>query len=345
MTANLPFFADSKKLLSFWHQINIECDKIFYDVGALTDDEIILLENNQYIVEGCMLVVPPSEDIIALNKEYKGEKSIKNFSISDFLTRQKNHDTQIDAVVVAGVGSSAVGTAALARSLANYLGRCVAGIVSGRGLTDVVSEGMGGWFGLGVLNAMVNTGEKLHQQMAKGTKQWSEMLGTYVNLLPQVLGRNKKRGQAGVLFDTNSVSDNDPMAEKLLLVNEVPDLFFKPDDYKTLEDILLQENSPVRILVGHSKGNLMLSRALYNVVQKQSDKPLHVVTLGAVVWFPKQYSDVKQYLGDIDVLGKMNSRNLDEIPYQSVKNAWHTLNPMYDGHMPVADIFNDAIPN
>jgi len=71
------------------------------------------------------------------------------------------------------------------------------------------------------------------------------------------------------------------------------------------------------------------------------EKPpiFNILTLGAVVFFPKQFNNVNQYLGEIDVLGKMNSRNLHYTKHELVKNAWHTLNPNLDGCMPVKDIF------
>jgi hypothetical protein len=67
--------------------------------------------------------------------------------------QERTSDT-VATVVVAGVGSSAVGTAALARGVADYLGTPVAGIVSGLGLADVVSEALGGWVVFGARNAL-----------------------------------------------------------------------------------------------------------------------------------------------------------------------------------------------
>lgn len=56
----------------------------------------------------------------------------------------------IRAIIVAGVGSSAYGTAALARNVADTYNFDVAGIVAGYGGLDMPTEALGGWFVLGL---------------------------------------------------------------------------------------------------------------------------------------------------------------------------------------------------
>jgi hypothetical protein len=55
-------------------------------------------------------------------------------------------------VVVAGVGSSAIGTAAFAKNVAEAVQAPVAGVVSGYGVHDVLWEALGGWFWFRRLN-------------------------------------------------------------------------------------------------------------------------------------------------------------------------------------------------
>ena len=71
----------------------------------------------------------------------------------------------IRAIAVAGVGSSALGTAALARSIADALDADVAGIVTGYGLSDMMSEALGGWFAFGAADRIRHTMERAFARM------------------------------------------------------------------------------------------------------------------------------------------------------------------------------------
>ena len=61
---------------------------------------------------------------------------------------------RIEIVAVAGVGSSALGTAALARNVADHFKRDVAGVITGYGMADVALEGLGGWFYYGGIDRL-----------------------------------------------------------------------------------------------------------------------------------------------------------------------------------------------
>jgi hypothetical protein len=74
----------------------------------------------------------------------------------------------IRAIAVAGVGSSALGTAALARNVADALGTDVAGIVTGYGLSDAMSETLGGWFAFGAADRIRYTMEKFLERLRSG---------------------------------------------------------------------------------------------------------------------------------------------------------------------------------
>src|SRR5918997_1454500 len=119
-------------------------DSIFYDVGSLTqDDKETLFPDNRGILspfayrEGEIIVVPPS-----------GAGKIRHYKHILPFFNEEGQD--IRAIVVAGVGSSVYGTAALARNVADTRGSDVAGIVTGYGGSDLLTEAMGGWFVLGL---------------------------------------------------------------------------------------------------------------------------------------------------------------------------------------------------
>jgi hypothetical protein len=126
--ASLPFFG--------YKQRNAVLDNIFYDTARLTLEERAKL-TPLADREGSIIVVPPSNS----------DREIRHYKRAlRFMTKE---GPAIRAIAIAGVGSSALGTAALARSIADALDTDVAGIVTGYGLSDVMSEAVGGWFAFG----------------------------------------------------------------------------------------------------------------------------------------------------------------------------------------------------
>ncbi|UGX94288.1 hypothetical protein G6321_00053645 [Bradyrhizobium barranii subsp. barranii] len=58
----------------------------------------------------------------------------------------------IHILAVAGGGTSALGSAAFARNVADAFETTVAAVVSGYGLSDLLTEALGGWFWFSALN-------------------------------------------------------------------------------------------------------------------------------------------------------------------------------------------------
>src|SRR6476619_4348345 len=77
-------------------------------------------------------------------------------------TAKRTCDLIIRAIAVAGV---ALGSAALARNIADALNTDVAGIVTGYGLSDVMTEACGGWFAFGAADRIRYTMEKFFERM------------------------------------------------------------------------------------------------------------------------------------------------------------------------------------
>lgn len=117
---------------------NTRLDAVFYDVGIIEAEEAARL-GPWAMDEGGYLFVPPTgegallacEDLSALAGVAGGRRI---------------------ALVVAGVGSSALGTAALGRNVADALGLPAVGVVSGYGMADLAAEAVGGWVWFGALN-------------------------------------------------------------------------------------------------------------------------------------------------------------------------------------------------
>src|SRR6266702_1346842 len=67
-------------------------------------------------------------------------------SVETFLNSPYRETRDVDIVTITGVGSSALGSAALAWDVSVALERPVLAIVPGYGVADVVLQSLGGWF-------------------------------------------------------------------------------------------------------------------------------------------------------------------------------------------------------
>ncbi len=281
--------------------LNSSLDFVFYDVNALTSEEKarLLVHANP---EGSILIVPPESAV----------EDITRLTPLEFISSQQQIDTQpIDAIVIAGVGSSALGTAALARNVADKIDRPVAGIVSGFGLADLVSEALGGWFVLGLKNSIRDGFAKTFAELDMKDHVWDEP--SYQSLV-------KEKELHG--FDMDRYVYGSPDSAALLL-------------------ILYHLRTQIKVLVGHSKGNYIIENALEGLISlcslKKQEVPedLQIVTLGAIVRFPEQFSKVTQIIGGNDYFGMMNSRF--NLPSHRIPEVWHSLNTGLPGHMSVEE--------
>ncbi len=279
-------------------QRNVFFDELFYDVGSLTSEEKNDL--SPFLDrEGTIIVVPPRSS----------EKRISHYrTVGQFLWAQRE---TIRAVAIAGVGSSVLGTAALARNVADAYDIDVAGIVSGYGASDLIAEAMGGWFFYGATDAIrhgiretVNWWEKLLQLIHQATRSGEEAVRAKAALEPA-------------------------------------------QDLDVLSAILDASPPNLGLLVGHSKGDLLLDFALERFARRFKGtahpyfEQLRIVTFGAVTDLPPQFKMVHQFLGDIDWFGAMNSR-LD-ICHTKVSDAWHHLNTTLPFHLSAESVLKQYV--
>ena len=269
----------------------------------------------------------------------------------------------IKAIVLAGVGSSVLGTAALARNVADYTGWDVAGIVTGYGMSDVVLEGLGGWFYYGGIDRLQFTVDQLVGR-------------TFGPQAPVALTQSTAappEGREHVATSPSSRLGFSPFGSR----GGVPGAGYpagsfdvlEDSDVRTLYDVLCDvfclslpvEKRPteprnLQLLVGHSKGNLLISHALNYIRDELSGEPdvaslfkaLKVVTLGAVVDIPGQELGLKtfQFLGQLDGLGLLNSDRDPPfvgsitIPHEVVPGVGHHLNPFFSCNMSVSQVFS-----
>jgi hypothetical protein len=141
----------SAALLEGFRQRNILLDALFYDVKVVRHEEAVDLA--PWVAgEGAILVVPPSG----------GAKLTVCADLDAFFAAG---GAELDTIAVAGVGSSALGTAAFARNVADALGRPVAAVVSGYGLADLVTEASGGIAWAAGLDGLYKLWERLDHNL------------------------------------------------------------------------------------------------------------------------------------------------------------------------------------
>lgn len=275
-------------LLEVVRRRNAVLDWFFYDVGSVTAAEARDL-SPWLAAEGAMLIVPPTS-----------AGSLKRCAtVEEFLAAG---GAAVRTLVVAGVGSSALGSAALARNVADAMQAPVAAVVSGYGLADVAAEALGGFFWFGAVNSVRHLFEWLDQvrELAVAEAETAAFADT----------------------ETPSRQSRDTRAVRALLSH--PALSFD-------------------LLVGHSKGNLVISEALY-ALQEADAAALRalgarvcIVTLSAKIAMPKSCRRVIDVLGQFDAFGELNSRT--RIPTDRVvENAGHHTNTEIAWHLPVTRV-------
>lgn len=280
-------------------QDNTALDGLFYDISALSPAEREQLRHPGK-VEGMILEVGPS-----------WQPSLR---VWDRISQCEDLAPRYRAITIAGVGSSALGAAALARNVADAVRGTVLAVVSGHGLADIASEAAGGFFLFGGVNAMRHSANAFDTAI--------DTMRAFNPWLPAPLMATPDPGKS---FQLASFSE-DVKALVALLAGEVE------TDW----------------LVGHSKGNLVISEALY--AQRSDNKPrfldiaksVPIVTFGARIAMPTQVKTVIDVMGDLDNFGAMNSRPDIGVDV-SVPGAWHHTNTRLPFHVPVTKVLEGIV--
>lgn len=289
LTMNELFAAPVKPLV---RPRNIFFDEMFYDVTNLAEPELreLRLAPDR---EGAVIVVSPGKS---------GQNTIRHYESAAAMLAEEGN--AILGVAVAGVGSSIVGTASLARTVADVAGGKVAGIVSGYGAVDLVQEAIGGWFFYGYTDRARHYAEQLAERVAPSFP-------------------------AGAAATAESLEATDRISDTGLP---------RQLDSGALSTILEAAPSKLGFLVGHSKGSLLIDYVLERFVRLQRGAKhrfyddLSVVTVSAVTALPREFKKARQIIGALDWFGGLNSipdivRSTDAtIKPIIVPNAWHWLN-------------------
>lgn len=263
---------------------NATLDWAFYDVGNLSPAEFGLLAA-ETTLEGAILVVHPNP--------WRAGVAIEKFE--GFEGFRAAPGALLEHFTVAGVGSSDVGAAALARTLANHLGKPVGAIVAGYGAADLMAEAAGGWFFFGRANRLLSAPSL--PSRAAATRALATLDAVAATLPPE----------ARLGWDT---------ATLLRLLRE-------PE--RRVRTLLGHSKGCLALSWALNVLALADAEAFARLGETE------VITAGAVQPFPEGLGRVTQILGALDWFGELNSD--PAAPRILAPRAWHHLNTQIPAHL------------
>lgn len=119
-------------------------------------------------------------------------------------------------------------------------------------------------------------------------------------------------------------------------------------DTRTVRALLADPRLSFRLLVGHSKGNLVLSAALHDLCKEDEIRvadlaeTMKIVTIGARIAMPPAFTDVVDVMGEWDWFGEINSRPFIDAD-RHIPHAWHHTNTDFGGHLPVTSTLQEIL--
>jgi hypothetical protein len=211
----------------------------------------------------------------------------------------------ISVITVTGVGSSALGSVAMAWNVSETLREPVAAIVPGYGLADIIPQGLGGFYGFGVHDFMRRLLQEVLSDVAPQLAKVGRHLSSTAYQAAEDLGKP--------MFRSGSPESD------------------------VLHEILLECEAITRVY-GHSKGALCIQNAIRDLPPARY-KNLHVTTFGAVIQ-EETAADYNQILGSLDSLGQLNSWG--NWPEQWIK-TWHSTNSMLPFTMHLVELVKQDV--
>ena len=288
-----------KPAVSACRLFNTAVDAVFYDVIGLRarlsalDAELEGTENKRPSrIADFDAILEPEGSLLLIDAGTA--PYVHRFTdVQAFLASSHPETRAVDVATLTGVGSSALGSAAMAWDISTALERPVLAIVPGYGVADLVLQGLGGWFGFGLFDYLQSK---------------SRIQATLARLAPDAAKVGRR------------LSASAPDAETL---NGAPVYRRGSGSSDVLHTLLRDLPGQFKILVGHSKGALQIGNALRSLPAGRTDG-LHVVTLGCPIAQEDPVARYHQYLGLYDALGQLNMWG--HLPSEWVQ-SWHTTNP------------------
>lgn len=119
-------------------------------------------------------------------------------------------------------------------------------------------------------------------------------------------------------------------------------------DVETVQCLLADERLSFRLLAGHSRGNLVLSEALYALKAKKPSRvkaiaaDARIVTFGARITMPPDFPSVIDVIGELDWYGEINSRPMIDSDIK-VPMAGHSTNTDVFGALRITTLLQSIL--
>ena len=208
-------------------------------------------------------------------------------------------------LVVAGVGSSALGSAALARNVADAIQAPVVAVVSGYGLADVAAEALGGFVWFGALNSVRHSFEWLDRLRESGVIADPSLSAA----CPLTCQRSRVRTRA--------------RSRRSCLIRTCRSIF----------------SSVTRRATWCFLKRLSLDQVDRPRLREIGEKTC-IITLSAKIAMPSACRHVIDVMGQLDAFGAFNS-HLDIRTDVTVPAAGHHTNTDLPWHFPVTSVLAD----
>jgi hypothetical protein len=270
--------------LEMCRSFNTSLDALFYDVPLLIRDleergRTIITDSETGLADvagrlNLSAMTNPEGSLLAVNA--RRPPFIQAFEdVPSFLDWHARSGENIQAASITGVGSSALGSVALAWDISKARDCTVLAIVPGYGVADALMQGLGGWFGFGVHDAL-GTKSHIQNMLALAAPQLAWLGRELVASIP-----GGPRSAAGAPVFQRGCGSSDVLHA-------------------------LMKKIPITYLAGHSKGALAVGNALRGLEPERA-RTLHIVTLGCPIAEELAGARYEQYLGWFDTLGQLNS--------------------------------------
>jgi len=298
-------------------QFNTSLDRLFYDVSTLQQglaerDEALSRQGETKLPSRIVsfdALTDPEGSLLWIDAS--AEPCVHRYqNIETFLDSPYDEVRRVHIATITGVGSSALGSAALAWDVSVALEQPVLAIVPGYGVADLMQQALGGWFAYG-----------MHDILAS-KHNMQKMLAA---VAPQAAGIGRQL--AGSSRDAEDLRG-------------APVFRFGSGSADVLHDLLERRPGQFKVLVGHSKGALQIGNAVRSL-DASCTEGLQVVTLGCPIRKEVDNIHYHQYLGLYDALGQLNAWGN---PADHQPETWHTTNPKLPAAMAAGDMTRESVP-
>jgi len=289
---------------------NTALDFLFYDVPALSraqNGRQLTIPGRSEVVDLFDALSDPEGSLLVIDA--RSAPHVRKYqSVTEFLKSSASRDVLI--ATITGVGSSALGSAALGWNISDALKMRVLAIVPGYGVADVMLQAFGGWFAFG-LHDFLQSKTFIQTALAIAAPE-AARIGR--NLAASTPGERIAPGGAPMFRYGSGSSD-------------------------VLHALLEDPGTRFRLLVGHSKGALQINNAIQSLEANRTDG-LRVVTLGCPIPHTVTGVQYHQYLGLFDALGQLNAwaNRPDHWP-----PTWHSTNPAFPPAMCAGEIASESV--